>query len=66
MAEKRDRLAVRDFNVVSEFAKRGSIIVRWVPTKYNFADLLTKPLSRNLFKKLRYLMMGGVPPPDYQ
>jgi hypothetical protein len=50
---------------IRELIQDGKIAIHFVPTKYNVADLLTKPLAKKEFQFLRNILMkghGGVEP----
>ena len=38
-------------------AKKNKILLRYVPSKFNFADIFTKPLSTIRFRELRSVMV---------
>jgi hypothetical protein len=44
---------------VRELVEEKKIIVKYVPSKENLADFLTKPLGRVLFSRLVNLAFGG-------
>ena len=43
---------------VKECVSQGRVVVRWVSTKENDADIFTKPLSRFDFRKFRAALMN--------
>jgi hypothetical protein len=50
---------------IRELIQDGKIAIHFVPTKYNVADMLTKPLAKKEFQFLRNILMkghGGVEP----
>ena len=58
--EKSRALTIRDYfcrNCVSA----GEARVIYVPSKLNLADMMTKPLNRDVFKSLRDQVMGYAP-----
>jgi hypothetical protein len=47
-----------EFNFVRELIKKDLIRFQWISTADNLADMLTKPLSKLQFRKLRTKSMG--------
>ena len=45
------------FKHVAQSIREGVARVRYVPTKWNYADLMTKPLAKLEFKRLRDLCL---------
>ena len=43
---------------ISDYIKRGEVVVEYVPTLEMTADYFTKPLQGSLFNKLRDRIMG--------
>ena len=43
---------------IREHIKAGAVALQWVPTEEQEADLLTKPLGKAAFVKLRDRLMG--------
>ena len=41
-------------------AKKETILLKYVPTKFNFADIFTKPLSTVRFRDLRSVMLQNL------
>ena len=41
------------FHLIREFQARGEIVVSYVPTRLQLADILTKALTPEIFHKLR-------------
>ena len=50
--DRKQHLKVRRL-LVKELVESGKIVIRYVPTYAMLADLLTKPLQGNLFRRLR-------------
>ena len=46
------------YHFVREMVKEGTILLVYVPTSENIADIFTKPLSRILFQKFRAILHG--------
>jgi hypothetical protein len=46
---------------VCEYVRRGRVVVRWIPTDQNWADIFTKPLAADKFYKLWKHMCGYEP-----
>jgi hypothetical protein len=52
-------------NFIREMIFAGFITIHFVPTEHNVADIMTKPLPIDQFKRLRHILMqghGGVEP----
>jgi hypothetical protein len=52
------------YNVIREFLQKQKIIVKYLPTEYMIADMLTKPLSGLLFSRLSTRLLNLSPPTD--
>ncbi len=46
------------YNFVQEKVKDGTVLINYIPSTEQIADLLTKPLGKVLFEKFRKLMLG--------
>jgi hypothetical protein len=46
---------------VCEYVRRGRVVVRWIPTDQNWADIFTKPLAAEKFYKFWKQMCGYEP-----
>ena len=57
-AEKTRHIHMRYF-FICDYISRGEIIIKPIPTEYQVADLLTKPLSRIPFHRLRNNLHSG-------
>jgi len=57
-AEKTRHIHMRFF-FICDYIARGEIIIKPIPTEYQVADLLTKPLSRIPFHRLRTSLHSG-------
>ena len=42
---------------IAESVKKGIVSVRYIPTAWNYADIMTKPLGRIQFARIRDLCM---------
>jgi hypothetical protein len=45
---------------VCEYVRRGRVVVRWIPTDENWADIFTKPLAAEKFYQFWKQMCGYV------
>ena len=43
---------------VCEYVRRGRVVVRWIPTDENWADIFTKPLAAEKFYQFWKQMCG--------
>ena len=50
------------YHYIREAVHSGMIVLHYCPTSEMIADLLTKPLSKALFERLRLAMGMGIPP----
>ena len=48
----------RDAMKVCEYVRRGRVVVRWIPTDENWADIFTKPLAAEKFYQFWKQMCG--------
>ena len=48
-----------DFNFVRNVYKDGEMKLKWVSTKDQLADMLTKGLGRETYEKLKYKVMNA-------
>ena len=55
----------RKYNVLKERVKNKEVIINYLPTDKNVADLLTKPLEENKFIRFRDLLLGYNETEDY-
>ena len=46
-------------NFIREMILRGFVVLHFVPTAYNVADIFTKPLDPPTFERLRDVLMNG-------
>jgi hypothetical protein len=46
---------------VCEYVRRGRVVVRWIPTDQNWADIFTKPLAAEKFYQFWKQMCGYEP-----
>ena len=51
----------RRYDFIRQAIDNQAIVLKWVPTKLNCADILTKPLSRELFERHAQNLMGRMP-----
>ena len=51
----------RRYDYVRQEIVSGAIILKWVPSKLNCADILTKVLTRELFERHALNLMGHLP-----
>ena len=47
------------FKAVAQSVKDGTVCVRYVPSKWNVADIMTKPLGKIQFKRLRDMVTSS-------
>jgi transposase InsO family protein len=59
IAHARHKHTSLKFHFVRELVKRNLIRFEWISTDENIADIMTKPLSKVQFRKLRYTLMGS-------
>ena len=50
-------IAIR-FHFLRQHVENKEVVLKYVPSADNVADILTKPLPRAAFRKLRDLLMG--------
>ena len=55
---KRSRHIQRRWLKIRELVAEGHIVVEWVPTNDNAADMLTKALAKEPFDRHRSVLMG--------
>ena len=59
-----NRFIERQYFKVAEAVDRGDVEPRWIPTDLNLADVLTKPVSRQVMEKIGPMLNGKKPLPD--
>ncbi|PLW49288.1 hypothetical protein PCASD_02732 [Puccinia coronata f. sp. avenae] len=59
-SNKRTRHTDRDFYITNQALFRGQITLHWIPTKLQYADLLTKNLTPALHRLQAAVALGGV------
>ncbi|MBW0538417.1 hypothetical protein O181_078132 [Austropuccinia psidii MF-1] len=45
MGRKQTRHLIREFNLINEYIACGKIMLKWISTTYQLADILTKPIG---------------------
>ncbi|MBW0467783.1 hypothetical protein O181_007498 [Austropuccinia psidii MF-1] len=45
MGRKQTRHLIREFNLINEYIACGKIMLKWISTNYQLADILTKPIG---------------------
>lgn len=60
ISTKRRHMRV-NYQVLLEYAEKGYIDLLWIPTADQLADIMTKPLGRQLFVPMRQKIMGLIP-----
>ena len=53
------RFIERQYFKVAEAVDRGDVEPRWIPTDLNLADVLTKPVSRQVMEKIGPMLNGN-------
>jgi hypothetical protein len=46
------------FRYIAEYVKNGVVSVRYIPTAWNYADIMTKPLGKIQFDRILDLCMA--------
>jgi len=59
IAHARHKHTSLKFHFVRELVRRNLVRFEWISTEDNIADIMTKPLSKLQFRKLRYKLMGS-------
>jgi hypothetical protein len=59
IAHARHKHTSLKYHFVRELVKRNLVRFEWISTDLNIADIMTKPLSKLQFRKLRYKLMGS-------
>jgi hypothetical protein len=59
IAHARHKHTSLKYHFVRELVKRNLVRFEWIKTDLNIADIMTKPLSKVQFRKLRYKLMGS-------
>ncbi|PLW33914.1 hypothetical protein PCASD_13881 [Puccinia coronata f. sp. avenae] len=59
-SNKRTRHTDRDFYITNQALFRGQITLHWIPSKLQYADLLTKNLTPTLHRFQSAVALGGV------
>ena len=51
------------YQYVNETINSGNAALDWIPSRDNYADMMTKPVGRNIFGDHYLYNMGGLPIP---